>query len=154
MTDRPSHFAATLRRYLTAMALGNLVWEVAHVPLYTLWLTATPATIAYAVLHCTFGDVLIATFTLGLAIASVGRGWPERRCGAVAAMTITLALAYTVFSEWLNVSVRGAWAYRDIMPTLPPLGTGMTPLLQWIVLPVLAFLWARRLAKIVKRQGK
>lgn len=126
-------------RYLAVMAAGNLIWEIAHVPLYTIWLTGTAGEIAYAVLHCTLGDMLIAATTLGLALALCGRGWPDRNWGPVAATTILLALAYTVFSEWLNISVRGAWAYRDIMPTLPPYSTGLTPLLQWIVVPLIAF---------------
>lgn len=126
-------------RYLAVMAVGNLLWEVGHVPLYTLWLTGTAADIAYAVLHCTLGDVLIAAITFGLAILLIGRGWPQRRFGAVAALSVLFALAYTVFSEWLNVFVRGSWAYRDIMPTLPPFGTGLTPLIQWVVLPVFSF---------------
>ena len=133
-----------LRRYMTVMLAGNLLWEVAHMPLYTLWLTGTPAEIAYSVLHCTLGDGLIAATTLGLALFMVGHDWPERRTGSVAAVTIGLALAYTIFSEWLNISVRGSWAYRDIMPVLPPFGTGLTPLLQWIVLPLCAFTWATR----------
>ena len=126
-------------RYLSVMAAGNLLWEIAHVPLYTLWLTGTGGEIAYAVLHCTLGDVMIAASTLGLSLLLLGRGWPERRFGAVAALTILFALAYTVFSEWLNISVRGTWAYRDIMPTLPPFETGLTPLLQWILVPAIAF---------------
>lgn len=126
-------------RYLSVMAAGNLLWEIAHVPLYTLWLTGTAGEIAYAVLHCTLGDVMIAATTLGLSLLLLGRGWPERRVGAVAALTILFALAYTVFSEWLNISVRGTWAYRDIMPTLPLFETGLTPLLQWIVVPGIAF---------------
>lgn len=153
MTDGPSPLAATLRRYLTAMAVGNLMWEVAHVPLYTIWLTATPSAIAFAVLHCTLGDMLIAAGMLGLAIATVGRGWPARRFGKVVAVTIALAVTYTVFSEWRNIA-GGAWAYREIMPTLSPFGTGLTPLLQWIVLPALAFVWARRAEGITRRHGK
>lgn len=147
MARRSFRFDPALRRYLTAMAIGNLVWEAAHVPLYTIWLTATPAAITYAVLHCTLGDLLIAAAMLGLAIFAIGHDWPQRRFGAVAALTIALALAYTVFSEWLNITVRGTWAYRDIMPTLPLLGTGLTPLLQWAVLPLLSFHWAGRVAR-------
>lgn len=134
----------TVLRYLAVMAAGNLLWELAHVPLYTLWLTGTEGEIAYAVLHCTLGDVMIAAATLGLAWATCGRGWPDRRRALVAAVTILFAVAYTVFSEWLNISVRGAWAYRDAMPTLPPFGTGLTPVLQWIVVPLVAFRIALR----------
>lgn len=129
----------TILRYLAVMAAGNLLWEIAHVPLYTIWLTGSVAEIAYAILHCTLGDVLIAATSLGFALAIFGRGWPIQNVRTVAALTMLLAIAYTVFSEWLNVSLRGAWAYRDIMPTLPPFGTGVTPLLQWIVIPLIAF---------------
>lgn len=131
-----------VRRYLAVMAAGNLVWEIAHLPLYTIWLTGTVGEIAYAVLHCTGGDVLIATTTLGIALLLAGRRWPLLGRRKVVALTILFAVAYTVFSEWLNISVRGSWAYRDLMPRLPPFGTGLTPLLQWIVLPWIAFLWA------------
>lgn len=132
--------ARTILRFLGAVAAGNLLWEVAHVPLYTLWLTGSPGGIAYAVLHCTVGDVMIASVCLLLSLAVVGRSaWPLQRFGAVAAGTMLLALSYTVFSEWLNTEVRGAWAYREAMPRLPGLGTGLTPVLQWIVVPLLAF---------------
>lgn len=134
----------TILRFLGAMAAGNFLWELAQVPLYTLWVTGSPGEIAYAVLHCTAGDVMIAGTCLLLSLAVVGRSeWPVERFGAVAAVTILLALSYTVFSEWLNTEVRGAWAYLDAMPRLPGLGTGLTPVLQWIVVPVLAFRWAR-----------
>lgn len=133
----------TLVRFAVAAVLGNLVWEMAHVPLYTLWQTGSGSEIAYAVLHCTLGDALIAAACLGGAWAVFGRdGWPERNYATVAVATITAALCYTVFSEWLNTELRAAWAYRDIMPRLPPFGTGLTPVLQWICVPGAAFLWS------------
>lgn len=134
----------TFWRFLLVVAVGNLLWEIAHVPLYTIWTSGSGAEIAYAVVHCTAGDVLIAATSLGLAVALIGRtGWPARGYGAVALAMILLAVSYTVFSEWLNVEVRGAWAYRDLMPRLPWLGTGLTPVLQWIFVPAAAFWWVR-----------
>lgn len=147
------HWRQTILRFLGAMAAGNLVWEIAHVPLYTLWVEGTWAEISYAVLHCTVGDVMIAGTCLLLAVALLGKGsWPLRRFGAVAAATIVLALGTTVFSEWLNTEVRGAWAYREAMPRLPVLGTGLTPVLQWIIVPLLAFWWAKRV-EAARRTG-
>lgn len=133
----------TVVRFLGAMAAGNLVWEVGHVPFYSLWVDGTRSEIAYAVLHCTVGDVIIAAVCLFLSLTLVGRGtWPVKRFGAVAAATILLGLSYTVFSEWLNTEVWANWTYRDAMPRLPVLGTGLTPVLQWIVVPAVAFRWA------------
>ena len=44
---------------------------------------------------------------------------------AVWLVTLLLAIAYTVYSEWLNVNVRRSWAYSDLMPTVPIIGTGV-----------------------------
>ncbi len=50
-----------LRAYLLVLAGGNLVWEAAHLPLYTIWRSGTWRENAFAVVHCTGGDLLIAT---------------------------------------------------------------------------------------------
>jgi hypothetical protein len=129
-----------LRRYVLVIALGNLVWEFAHMPLYTLWETGTPAEIVFAAIHCTAGDVLIATIALVAALCLFGSGrWPEQGARPVALVTIALGIAYTAFSEWLNIEVRETWAYRDLMPVIPVLGVGLSPMLQWIALPGIAF---------------
>ena len=44
------------------------------------------------------------------------------------------ATAFTAWSEWYNVYRAGNWAYAAGMPLI--LGIGVSPLLQWIVLPV------------------
>ena len=99
----------TLIRFGAAIAIGNLVWEMAHVPLYTLWQTGTRSEIAYAVVHCTLGDILIATACLGGAVSLLGRhGWLGRGYAKAAATTIAVAICYNVLSEWLNVELRGA----------------------------------------------
>jgi hypothetical protein len=97
-------------RYLSVFALASLVWEFAHMPLYTLWTTGTVGEIAFAALHCAAGDVLIGTSALLLAIVLFGgSGWPGQRAVIVAVAAVTFGLAYTVFSEWLNVELRQSW---------------------------------------------
>jgi len=51
---------------------------------------------------------------------------------------IILGAGYTIFSEWLNVEIRRTWSYTASMPVVPFLGTGLTPLLQWLIVPGLA----------------
>ena len=124
----------------------NLAWEVAQLPLYALWRDAAPAFKAYAVLHCTLGDVLIVTSALVIALLVTGAGSPRAwRWGAIAALTVAIGLGYTVFSEWLNTVVRDGWAYAAAMPTvrIGGLELGLSPLSQWLVVPPLALLLAR-----------
>ena len=134
-----------LRRYLLFIAVGNLVWEFAHMLLYTLWETGTTEQIILYGLHCTVGDILIALSALVIALFVFGTSaWPADGYVRVGVVAVILGLGYTIFSEWLNVEVRESWAYRDIMPIVPLINAGLTPMLQWIVLPILGLWWARR----------
>jgi hypothetical protein len=134
-----------LVRYLAYVVAANLAWEITQSPLYTLWRNGSPGEIAFAIVHCTAGDVLIALAVLMLGLALVGRSdWPTSRYWRVAAVATVLGLAYTFYSEWLNTTVRQSWSYAETMLLVPPLGTGLAPLLQWILLPPLGFWWARR----------
>ena len=132
------------RRYLPAMAFGNLVWETVQLPLYTIWREGSPREIAVAVLHCTAGDLMIGALSLVAALALVGHeAWPRARFATVLLVTVLLGLGYTVWSEYFNTAVRRAWAYSAWMPTLPWLGTGLSPVMQWIIVPLAAFASAR-----------
>ena len=62
----------------------------------------------------------------------------------VAILAVGLGIAYTLASEWGNVEVRRAWAYTPAMPRLPWIGTGLSPLAQWLLVPSLAFLLLQR----------
>ena len=135
-------------------AIAHFLWEAMQLPLYTLWRTGTPGEIAFALIHCTGGDVLITAVTLAAAVAFARRfSWPPfgRR---MLLTVIVLGTAYTIFSEWLNVEIRRTWSYTAAMPVVPFLGTGLTPLLQWLIVPGLAlaivghrYRRARRLAR-------
>ena len=141
------NWISALRVYLVTIALGNLAWETAHLPLYTIWTTGTMREKAFAVVHCTGGDLLIALSSLAIALVVAGeRTWPARSFWSVAVLSILLGLAYTAFSEWLNIVIRRAWEYSNLMPvvSLLQLEVGLSPLVQWIAIPSVAFWLARR----------
>lgn len=128
-----------LRRYLGASIVAHLIWEILQLPLYTLWTTGKHKEQVFAILHCTVGDAMIAGLSLLVALALFGRvTWPSTGVSRVYAASLALGIGYTIYSEWLNSSVRGSWAYSDLMPVVPMIGTGLAPLLQWIVVPTLA----------------
>ena len=132
-----------LRRYFPAIVVGNLVWEFAQLPLYTLWKTGSASLITYSVLHCTGGDVLIAGASLIGSLLLLGTAeWPRTRFLPVAAATLSSGIGITAISEHFNTA-NGTWAYSDLMPVLPGTGIGLSPLAQWVVIPVLAFIVAQ-----------
>jgi hypothetical protein len=69
--------------------------------------------------------------------------WPNSRFTVVAIAAVAAGLGYTVYSEHLNTTARNAWSYSAFMPVLPGLGTGLAPLAQWLVVPLLAFAASR-----------
>ena len=135
-----------IRIYLSLVLLGNLIWEALQLPLYTIWQTGTLRQQAFAVVHCTGGDFLIATSALVLALITVGhQDWPTSHFRRGAAVAIALGLSYAIFSEWLNVSVRGTWSYSALMPvlSLADWKVGLSPLLQWSIVPIVCFVVTR-----------
>ncbi len=124
-------------------AVLHALWEIAQLPLYALWNEADRTRVAAYVAHCIAGDVLIAMFTF-LAVAAALRrlDWPRARPWPGGALLVGLGLGYTVFSEWYNVYRAGAWRYAEQMPLVG--GIGLAPLLQWLIVPALMVILARR----------
>ncbi len=139
---------SAFRLYLSFTAVANLVWEVAQLPLYTLWRTGSTREIVFAIAHCTVGDLVIAASAVLMALAFAGhRDWPLRQFRPVMALTLAIVLAYTGYSEWLNTAVRMSWAYSDLMPIVPVLNLGLSPLLQWIAIPTAALTVVERVSR-------
>jgi hypothetical protein len=112
----------------------NLTWEIAQVRLYTIWAAADGTTIAWSLLHCTLGDVAIALAMYALAGVVLWRAdWPVSHPWTGGTMVVIGAMAFTAWSEWYNVYSAASWGYTASMPMI--FGIGLSPLLQWLVLP-------------------
>jgi hypothetical protein len=149
----PAARSLILRRYLPWLAGLSLAWEIAQLPFYTLWTQATPAYMAFAVAHCTIGDMLIGALALVLSLILTSAGspaqWPRRR---IISVTVITALSYTSLSEWMNTVALRSWEYSELMPrvSLGDIELGASPLAQWLVIPPLA-LWLASLRKLSAR---
>lgn len=134
---------SAIGRYLAVLGVGNLAWEFALMPLYTLWSKGSPREIVFAAIHCTGGDIAIGGAALAGALLLFGNtAWPNARFTPVAIATVAAGFGYTVYSEHVNTA-RGAWGYSAFMPVLPGLGIGLAPMAQWVVVPLLAFAASR-----------
>ena len=147
----PSPSVAVAVTRITKVVLGwvalslvlNLVWEIAQLPFYTIVRTEPFPRIAYAVLHCTAGDALIALASFVVAgLATRHLYWPVTHPLTGGGISTAFGLLYTAFSEWYNVYETGAWAYSESMPLV--FGIGVAPLLQWLVIPLALLVVFRR----------
>jgi len=133
-------------RYIPLFAALNLLWEIAQLPLYTLWTDSNPPQIAFAVAHCTLGDVAIGGAALIVALVITRAGSIETwRWGRIAAITTLMGAGYTAYSEWMNTVALQSWSYSKLMPVLQvgEFALGASPLLQWLLIPAIT-LWLAR----------
>ena len=131
----------------------NLAWEIAQVRLYTLWAAADGRTVAWSLFHCSVGDAMIALAMFAAAGVVLRRAdWPESRPWAGGAIVVIGTLAYTAWSEWYNVYRAGGWAYSASMPLV--FGIGLSPLLQWLILPPILVAGYRKLAPMLFGQNR
>ena len=72
VTSNTPAWLVTLRRYIFYAAVFHLLWEFAHLPLYTIWQTGTARELAFAAVHCTAGDILIAMSTMLISLFLIG----------------------------------------------------------------------------------
>jgi hypothetical protein len=94
--------------------------------------------IAFAVVHCTAGDVLIALVSLLLAtVIAADQHWPYRKYWRVAFLAMLFGVSYTVYSEWNNTVVTRSWSYAAAMPQIS--GIGLSPVAQWLAIPGFVF---------------
>ncbi len=119
---------------LITLAL-HFAWEMAQHNLY-LQMQSMPFWRATAVCaRATVGDLVITAIAFSAAAMSGGRHWPLiRRRLSPALIFLTVGVLLTIGYEIYAIST-GRWAYDERMPEI--FGIGLSPLLQWIVIPIL-----------------
>ncbi len=132
----------------------HFAWEMAQHNLYLL-MHSMPFWRATAFCaRATAGDLVITTIAFSAAAMSGGRHWPLlRQRLSPTLIFLTVGILLTVGSEIYAVST-GRWAYDERMPQI--FGIGLSPLLQWIVIPLLeiaAFgkIWRRARIDLLER---
>lgn len=140
--DARKSFLRLALGWVVPSLLLNLAWESAQLPLYTIWQTESAARIAYFTLHCTAGDGLISLTAFVVAsLALRTPDWPYSKHWRGGAIATFFGVGYAVYSEWYNVYQVSAWAYSPSMPLV--FGIGLSPLLQWLMIPSFCLLIMR-----------
>ena len=142
-TSKQAGWLSALRRYLALVAAANLAWEFAQMPLYTLWRTGTREEIAFAVLHYTAGDVLIAVVLLVAVLVLFGSpGWPAAASCGHGGDGRRRSRVHGP-QRAVEPRARGR-AYSDLMPVVPWIGVDLAPPAQWHLIPAASLAWACR----------
>jgi hypothetical protein len=122
--------------------IAHFAWEMAQMPFYRMqepsgWRMVGACT------QATFGDAIITLLAYATAAVLTGRRlWLFAPRARELTTFLGVGIATTVGLEWWNVYVRHSWAYSRDMPCAA--GIGLSPVVQWIVLPPLILWLARR----------
>lgn len=125
-----------LRLFVLAVGI-NFVWEMAQMPLYrnmpfddlqSWWLC----------FRASLGDgvIVLSIWAIG-AFLFRRHGWfyPVRPLNAVVLLLSGAVIAIGIEIHALNT---GRWAYSELMPLLPVIGVGASPIVQLLLLPWLS----------------
>jgi hypothetical protein len=126
--------------------LLSFPWEMLQAPLYA-GLAEAPHW--SATLHClaaTLGDCLLFIITFAV-MAEINRSRHWIRTATFSQILWFTAIGLTTTMVIEAAGLRGIgwnWRYSSLMPRVPILGTGLSPVLQWIILPPLVIWLVRR----------
>ena len=133
--------------------LLNYPWEFLQVPFFEGMAVATHWDAVKVCTRATLGDAAIMLLAYwSVAVAVSDRWWfrASSRMQMLGFIAVGVIITVTI-EHFATQSMDPAWGWRysDSMPTVPIVGVGLTPLLQWILLPPLAIWFIRRQLKAV-----
>lgn len=127
--------------------LLNFPWEVLQAPLFEGMATAPHSAVIGSCLRATLGDTVIVLLAhASVAAVTRRRHWVLAPSWREVAGFAAVGVAITTVIEWL--ATRGHWAqtwvYSSAMPLIPGIEIGLSPLLQWVIVPPIALWFVRR----------
>jgi hypothetical protein len=124
--------------------LLNFVWEMWAVSFYAAIGEMRHADAIWVCTRAALGDVVIVLLAFwGASVAAGSRKWILKPGCLTFVIYLGIGVSITLLMEFLATEVWGRWRYAEGAPVLPLLGTGLAPLMQWLLLPVLVLGLAR-----------
>jgi len=116
--------------------LLNLVWEFLQAPLFVFSQQASVYSLSGCLLFCSGVDSIM-TLTAYWVMACVVRDryWFLTTTSARWGSFIGVALFFAFASEYTAIHYRNLWEYSPRMPVIPIAQIGLTPVLQWLLIP-------------------
>lgn len=123
----------------------NFIWEMWQISFFLAVPSGPHWAGVVACTQATFGDAAISLAAYwSVAGFARSRRWILQPSLAQIGSFVMVGVVVTIVFETLATGFLERWNYSPLMPTLPILGTGLVPLLQWILLPPLTIWFVRR----------
>lgn len=125
--------------------LLHFVWEFWQAPTYAGMIELNHWDGIKLCTSATVGDVgfALTAFWTASAVAR-SRRWFLAPSVLSVASYLAVGIALTIGFEYYYTNISLRWTYSELMPLVPPFGTGLSPLLQWLTIPLLVLWFTRR----------
>ena len=125
--------------------LFNLIWELIQIPLYKNG-SYSLEHIAFCALASIADAILVMLLFFGSAVIFKNLFWIQDKKWQQIIIVILIGGIGTVLGEMRHLSI-GSWAYADVMPIIPIVNVGLSPILQFMILPIVVYIISFRISK-------
>lgn len=140
--------------YLITAFIFNFIWEMGQVAFYKPHFDGVLDLIIVH-LRATIGDAIIFLFIYALASLILrDTRWILKNKTESLYLALTLGFIFAVAIEKFAL-ITGRWGYSELMPIIPLVGVGLSPVLQLTILAPVVSLITRKLFEIntIKKKG-
>ena len=130
--------------------LLNFAWEVIQMPLYK-GASFKIAHVAYCVLASVADAIMVLLIFFGFALFYKNPFWVRNLTLRRIVILMLVGGIGAIIAEMRHVSA-GSWAYNNSMPIIPIIDVGLSPVLQFILLPVGIYYFGFRITKSLMKQ--
>lgn len=125
--------------------LLHFVWEFLQAPTYAGMTEMNHWDGIKLCTSATFGDVGFAMLAFWAAsLIARTRSWILNPGLMQTMVFVAVGIGLTIGFEFYYTNISLRWTYSEQMPLVPPFGTGLSPLLQWTIIPPLVLWFTRR----------
>ncbi len=125
--------------------LLNLLWETIQAPLFVFDQQFSTFLLTGCLLFCSGVDALMTLTSYWIVSITAGsRYWFLSKSAGYWISFVGVGLILAFVSEYTAVHYRDLWQYTERMPIVPGLDVGLTPILQWLILPPLVLILLTR----------
>ena len=135
--SRPNSLVHTPELHVAFLSFAfHFVWEFIQAPTYADMVERPHWDGIKLCTSATFGDVGFALTAFWVtAILAKSRNWIAAPKSWEFGTFLAVGILLTIGFEYYYTQISLRWTYSDLMPLVPPFGTGLSPLLQWLIIP-------------------
>lgn len=136
-SDSRKEFTRFLVRLFLWSVILNYPWEMLQMPLYEGMLFSDPMSWLVC-FRASIGDgfIILTIWGFGYLLFRQRTWFQTKNVKNISLLVLSGAVIAIAFE--IHALKTGRWVYSDLMPLLPYLGVGLSPLLQLMILPWLA----------------